>query len=70
MQVIKGTRLDAFVDRMALVPAAMTIFGNRAWWLRRFLPPHRAEDDSPARCRWFTRSGRQALKRYAPARAR
>jgi uncharacterized membrane protein YdfJ with MMPL/SSD domain len=50
MQVIKGTRLDAFVDRMALAPAAMTIFGNRAWWLRRFLPPHRAEDDSPARC--------------------
>jgi RND superfamily putative drug exporter len=58
MQVIKGTRFalcisvlsDAFVDRMALVPAVMTIFGNRAWWLPRFLPPHRTEDDSPARC--------------------
>ncbi|MEZ4597015.1 MAG: MMPL family transporter [Chloroflexota bacterium] len=29
--------LDAFVVRMTIVPAAMAILGERAWWLPRWL---------------------------------
>ncbi|MGO1622853.1 MMPL family transporter [Flaviflexus sp.] len=32
-----GILLDAFVVRMALVPAAMTILGERAWWIPAWL---------------------------------
>ncbi|MFF5965204.1 MMPL family transporter [Streptomyces collinus] len=45
LQVVKGMGLalavgvlmDAFVVRMTLVPAVMTLLGHRAWWLPRFL---------------------------------
>lgn len=37
-----GVALDAFVVRLALIPALMTILGDRAWklpgWLDRRLP--------------------------------
>jgi RND superfamily putative drug exporter len=29
--------LDAFVVRMTLVPAVLTLLGRRAWWLPRWL---------------------------------
>ncbi|MFJ5103600.1 MMPL family transporter [Streptomyces sp. NPDC088554] len=32
-----GVLLDAFVVRMCLVPAAMSVLGHAAWWLPRFL---------------------------------
>ena len=32
-----GVALDAFVVRMTLVPAVMTLLGDRAWWLPRSL---------------------------------
>ncbi|WP_457028986.1 MMPL family transporter [Kitasatospora sp. P5_F3] len=32
-----GVLIDAFVVRMALVPAAMALLGRRAWWLPRWL---------------------------------
>ena len=32
-----GVALDAFVVRMTLVPAIMTLLGDRAWWLPRWL---------------------------------
>lgn len=32
-----GVLVDAFVVRMTLVPAVMTLFGDRAWWLPRWL---------------------------------
>jgi RND superfamily putative drug exporter len=32
-----GVLVDAFVVRMAIVPAVMTLLGNRAWWLPRWL---------------------------------
>ncbi|MCM3748476.1 MMPL family transporter [Paenibacillus pasadenensis] len=32
-----GILIDAFVIRMAFVPAVMAIFGDRAWWLPRWL---------------------------------
>ncbi|GBF73479.1 hypothetical protein PA598K_01770 [Paenibacillus sp. 598K] len=32
-----GIFIDAFVIRMALVPAVMAIFGDKAWWLPRWL---------------------------------
>lgn len=32
-----GILIDAFVVRLTLVPAIMTIFGDRAWWLPRWL---------------------------------
>ncbi|MGW3936589.1 MMPL family transporter [Streptomyces phaeochromogenes] len=35
-----GVLLDAFVVRMCLVPAAMSVLQHAAWWLPRFL--HRA----------------------------
>jgi RND superfamily putative drug exporter len=32
-----GVLVDAFVVRMALVPAVMTLLGKAAWWLPRWL---------------------------------
>ncbi|WP_235427104.1 MMPL family transporter [Cohnella kolymensis] len=32
-----GILIDAFVVRMALVPAVMAIFGDKAWWLPKWL---------------------------------
>ncbi|MCE7011382.1 MMPL family transporter [Kibdelosporangium philippinense] len=32
-----GVLIDAFVIRMTLVPALMTLFGKAAWWFPRFL---------------------------------
>lgn len=32
-----GILVDAFVARMTLVPAIMVLFGDRAWWLPRWL---------------------------------
>ena len=32
-----GVLVDAFVVRLALVPAVMSFFGDRAWWLPRWL---------------------------------
>jgi uncharacterized membrane protein YdfJ with MMPL/SSD domain len=32
-----GVAIDAFVVRMTLVPAAMTLMGRRAWWMPRWL---------------------------------
>ncbi len=32
-----GIALDAFLVRMTLVPALMTLFGNAAWWMPRWL---------------------------------
>ncbi|PXY16727.1 MMPL family transporter [Prauserella flavalba] len=32
-----GILIDAFVVRMTLVPAVMALFGDRAWWLPRWL---------------------------------
>ncbi|RAV06531.1 MMPL family transporter [Paenibacillus sp. YN15] len=32
-----GILIDAFIIRMALVPAAMAIFGDKAWWLPKRL---------------------------------
>lgn len=32
-----GILVDAFVVRMTLVPAIMAIFGDRTWWLPRWL---------------------------------
>ncbi|GAA1950637.1 MMPL family transporter [Kitasatospora viridis] len=55
-----GVLVDAFVVRMALVPAAMALFGRAAWWLpeplRKVLPEVDME-------------GEQLLKRLADAGA-
>jgi uncharacterized membrane protein YdfJ with MMPL/SSD domain len=32
-----GVAVDAFVVRMTIVPAAMSLLGNRAWWLPKWL---------------------------------
>ena len=32
-----GVLLDAFVVRMLLIPAAMHLLGEKAWWLPRWL---------------------------------
>jgi RND superfamily putative drug exporter len=32
-----GVAIDAFVVRMTLVPAAMSLLADRAWWLPRWL---------------------------------
>ncbi|QZY27763.1 MMPL family transporter [Nocardioides coralli] len=32
-----GVLIDAFVVRVTLIPAAMAVFGDRAWWLPRWL---------------------------------
>src|SRR3712207_6966196 len=32
-----GIAFDAFVVRMVLVPAALALLGDRAWWLPRWL---------------------------------
>ncbi|WP_293783095.1 MMPL family transporter [uncultured Aeromicrobium sp.] len=34
-----GVFIDAFVVRMVLVPAAMTVLGSRAWWMPSLLDP-------------------------------
>ena len=32
-----GILIDAFLIRMTLIPALMTLLGRRAWWLPRWL---------------------------------
>ncbi|MNF09960.1 Membrane protein YdfJ [compost metagenome] len=32
-----GILIDAFVIRMTLVPAVMAVFGDKAWWLPKWL---------------------------------
>ena len=32
-----GVAIDAFVVRMTLIPAAMSLLSDRAWWLPRWL---------------------------------
>jgi RND superfamily putative drug exporter len=32
-----GVFVDAFIVRMTLVPALMSLLGDRAWWLPRWL---------------------------------
>ncbi|GAB3944870.1 hypothetical protein GCM10027614_35710 [Micromonospora vulcania] len=32
-----GVAIDAFVVRMTIVPAVMSLLGDRAWWLPRWL---------------------------------
>jgi RND superfamily putative drug exporter len=32
-----GILIDAFLIRMTLIPALMTLLGHRAWWLPRWL---------------------------------
>ncbi|OME87872.1 hypothetical protein BK120_00635 [Paenibacillus sp. FSL A5-0031] len=32
-----GILIDAFIVRMPLVPAVMAIFGDKAWWLPKWL---------------------------------
>jgi putative drug exporter of the RND superfamily len=32
-----GVAVDAFIVRMTLIPAAMALLGQRAWWLPRWL---------------------------------
>jgi RND superfamily putative drug exporter len=32
-----GVLIDAFLVRLLLVPAAMTIFGNATWWIPKWL---------------------------------
>ncbi|MWC29175.1 MMPL family transporter [Paenibacillus sp. MMS18-CY102] len=32
-----GILIDAFIVRMALVPAVMAVFGDRAWWLPKWI---------------------------------
>jgi RND superfamily putative drug exporter len=59
--------LDAFVVRMAIVPAVLTLFGDRAWWLPRrldkILPRVDVEGESLNR-------DAQAEQPPVPARAR
>lgn len=49
-----GILIDAFIVRMTIVPAVMTLLGKRAWWLPKWLDrilPHisiEGEDDTPA----------------------
>ena len=44
-----GVLIDAFVVRMTVVPAVMSMLGDRAWWLPRrlagFLPDLDIEGD-------------------------
>jgi RND superfamily putative drug exporter len=53
-----GILFDAFVVRMVLVPAALTLLGERAWWLPRWL-------------RWLPQLDVEgaALEKATPARA-
>jgi RND superfamily putative drug exporter len=52
-----GIFIDAFIVRMTIVPAVMTLLGDKAWWLPRWLDrllPHvsiEGEDDLPPRRR-------------------
>lgn len=32
-----GILIDAFIIRMTLVPAVMAVFGDKAWWLPKWL---------------------------------
>jgi RND superfamily putative drug exporter len=49
-----GVFLDAFIVRMSIVPAVMTLLGNSAWWLPKWLNkiiPHisiEGDEDKPA----------------------
>lgn len=48
-----GVFLDAFIVRMSIVPAVMTLLGNSAWWIPKWLDkiiPHisiEGEADDP-----------------------
>lgn len=60
-----GVFVDAFLVRMTLVPAVMTLLGNRAWWLpawlERILPAVDIEGDALARQVALDESGQRAL---------
>ena len=60
-----GVFVDAFLVRMTLVPAVMTLLGDRAWWLpawlERILPAVDIEGDALARQVALDESGRSAL---------
>ena len=57
-----GILIDAFVVRLTLVPAAMTLLGNAAWWLPKWLDrvlPHvsiEGEDEQVKKVRKRSRS--------------
>ncbi len=40
-----GVLVDAFVIRMTVVPAVMSLLGDRAWWLPRWLDRHLPDVD-------------------------
>lgn len=58
-----GVLLDAFVVRMTIIPALMTLLGDRAWWiprwLDRILPNVDVEGES-------LQQGRQPVEQPAP----
>ncbi|TFV86265.1 MMPL family transporter [Blastococcus sp. CT_GayMR16] len=54
-----GVLVDAFVVRMAIVPAVMTLLGKAAWWLPRWLDRALPDVDIEG----------AALERHTPARA-
>lgn len=79
VQVIKGkgfalcisVLLDAFVSRPHGAGAGRHGDLRRPGLVASALPPTApCRGRLPGTVRWFARSGRQALKRYAPARAR
>jgi RND superfamily putative drug exporter len=70
-----GVLIDAFVVRITLIPAAMAVFGDRAWWLPRWLdrllPDLDVEGDKLAdRLRANTQSLPQPIERLAGAALR
>ena len=60
-----GVFVDAFLVRMTLVPAVMTLLGDRAWWipawLERILPAVDIEGDALGRQVALDESGRSTL---------
>ena len=66
---------DALIVRMTLVPAFLTLLGEKSWyiprWLDRLLPnitiesPHESGDSGRARRRTFHGAGRPALMSHA-----